>query len=49
MTIMAGNFINYEEALRALYANDLEKLEALIANWPKDMQEYILIKLKALI
>ena len=34
LTAMAGNLPGYEEATRALYAGDLEKLVSLMAGWP---------------
>lgn len=41
MWAMAGNLPDFEEASRALYASDLEKLEALIAPWPEDLRKHI--------
>ena len=40
LTAMAGNRPGYEEATRALYAGDLERFIALIAEWPGDIREY---------
>lgn len=40
MTSLAGDFAHYEEALRALYAKDKKKFNALIGDWPKDVREY---------
>ena len=40
LTAMAGNLPGYEEATRALYAGDLEKLVSLMAGWPADIGEY---------
>lgn len=37
MAAIAGNFPNYEEALRALYAKDKKKFETQINDWPKDI------------
>ncbi|WP_413584828.1 DUF2239 family protein [Bdellovibrio sp. HCB274] len=42
MHAMAGDFPNYEEALRAMYANDTKKFKKMIGDWPKDIQEHIL-------
>ena len=42
MTVMAGDLPNFEEALRALYANDSKKFEKMISAWPKDVQEHTL-------
>jgi hypothetical protein len=41
MSAIAGNLPNYEEATRALYAQDRERFETLIQGWPKDMREYL--------
>ena len=40
MTSMAGDQPGYEEAIRALYACDLNTLEARIAAWPRDVAAY---------
>ncbi|NLD37923.1 MAG: DUF2239 family protein [Desulfatiglans sp.] len=40
MTTMAGNLPGYEEATRALYANDPERFKTLIASWPSDIRAY---------
>lgn len=42
MTIMAGNYPLYEEALRAFYANDNAKFKYIITNWPKDVRDHLL-------
>ncbi|UYL09637.1 DUF2239 family protein [Bdellovibrio sp. SKB1291214] len=42
MHAMAGDLPNYEEALRAMYANDAKKFKKMIADWPKDIQEHAL-------
>jgi Uncharacterized protein conserved in bacteria len=42
MTVMAGDFSNYEEALRALYNSDAKKFETMISDWPKDVREHSL-------
>jgi hypothetical protein len=42
MTAIAGNLPGFEEAYRALYARDREKLEELVKDWPQDVHAYIL-------
>lgn len=42
MTAMAGNEVNYEDAVRALYAKDIVLLRTLIETWPKDIQSHTL-------
>ncbi|HVV44653.1 MAG TPA: DUF2239 family protein [Bryobacteraceae bacterium] len=42
MTALAGNLPGFEEAYRALYARDGERLVAQIADWPADVRDYIL-------
>jgi hypothetical protein len=41
MTTLAGNLPHYEDALRAFYAGDAERFEALTASWPDDVGAYI--------
>ena len=41
MTALAGNFPGFEEAYRALYAQDRARLEHLIDSWPTDVRQYI--------
>ncbi|HEY0412216.1 MAG TPA: DUF2239 family protein [Allosphingosinicella sp.] len=41
MADMCGDRPGYEEALRALYRGEPDKLEALIAPWPADVAAYI--------
>ncbi len=41
MTAIAGNLPQYEEALRALYAQNKTVFESLIGSWPKDIREYL--------
>jgi uncharacterized protein len=43
MSVMAGNKPHYEDAIRALYANDLARFEKLIAAWPADVREHTLM------
>jgi hypothetical protein len=42
MSMMAGNRPHYEEAIRALYANDPAHFEKLIAAWPPDVRDHTL-------
>jgi uncharacterized protein len=41
MSAMAGNLPGYEEASRALYANNRPRFEELIRHWPHDIRAYI--------
>lgn len=41
MTAMAGNFHQYEEALRALYAGDLDRFNHFIDDWTPDIRNHI--------
>jgi hypothetical protein len=41
MWSMAGNFPNFEEASRALYSNDADRLRALIRDWPEDVRKHL--------
>lgn len=40
MSAMAGNLPGFEEATRALYANDRERFAQCIAAWPEDVRGY---------
>jgi hypothetical protein len=42
MSAMAGDKPHYEDAIRALYANDPVRFEKLIAAWPADVREHAL-------
>ena len=42
MSAMAGNEPGFEEAARALFAGDPERLKALLAPWPTDLAEHVL-------
>jgi uncharacterized protein len=42
MSAMAGNKPHYEDAIRALYANDPARFEKLIAAWPADVRDHAL-------
>jgi hypothetical protein len=41
MSAMAGNFKGFEEASRALFADDRRRLGELIATWPDDVRDHI--------
>ncbi len=41
MTAVAGNFHHYEEALRELYAGDLERFYHFIDDWAPDIRDHI--------
>lgn len=41
MWAMAGNLPDFEEASRALFAKDHDKLASLIAKWPKDIRNHV--------
>jgi hypothetical protein len=40
MSAMAGNMPAFEEASRALFANESERFRDLVAPWPKDIREH---------
>ena len=40
MTSMGGDLPDYEEATRALFANDLPRVRVLIEGWPRDIRNY---------
>jgi hypothetical protein len=40
MSAIAGDLPGFEDAIRALYAGDRERLENLIAAWPDDIRGY---------
>lgn len=40
MSAMAGNLPGFEEAIRALYADDRTRFERHIAPWPEDIRDY---------
>ncbi|MGS0892630.1 DUF2239 family protein [Burkholderia stagnalis] len=42
MSALAGDLPGFEEAARALYANDLARLAELIAGWPDDVRDHAL-------
>ena len=41
MSAMAGNLPNFEEASRALFADDERRFTGLIADWPPDIRDHI--------
>lgn len=41
MAAIAGDFPGFEEATRALFAGDLERLATLIAGWPPDIRRHV--------
>lgn len=41
MSTMAGDWPGFEEASRALFANDRRRFTELIANWPVDIRDHI--------
>jgi hypothetical protein len=42
MSAIAGNRPHYEDAIRALFANDQNRFEKLIAEWPGDVRDHTL-------
>ncbi|MGU7768924.1 DUF2239 family protein [Burkholderia sp. MR1-5-21] len=42
MSAIAGDLPGFEEAVRALYANDPSRMQALIAAWPDDVRDHAL-------
>jgi len=42
MTAVAGNASGHEEAVRALFAGDVERLKSVIAHWPEDIRVHVL-------
>ncbi|KPA96286.1 DUF2239 family protein, partial [Pseudomonas asplenii] len=42
MLAIAGDFPDYEEATRALFADDRAGLEQRLATWPEDIREHAL-------
>jgi uncharacterized protein len=40
MSAMAGNLANFEDASRALFADDRRRFAELIAHWPADIRDY---------
>ncbi|MCA6118410.1 DUF2239 family protein [Bradyrhizobium sp. WSM 1738] len=42
MSVMAGNIAGFEEASRALFADDRRKFVGLIAGWPDDIRDHVI-------
>ncbi|HKT71912.1 MAG TPA: DUF2239 family protein [Steroidobacteraceae bacterium] len=42
MSAMAGDMPGFEEAARALFANDLTRLRELVAAWPEDVRDHVI-------
>jgi hypothetical protein len=40
MSAMVGNLANFEEASRALFANDSERFSDLVGSWPTDVRDH---------
>lgn len=40
MSVLAGDLAGFEEAIRALFANDLARLQEHMANWPPDVRRH---------
>ena len=40
MAVMAGNRPHYEDAIRALFADEAARFEKLIAEWPLDVRSH---------
>ena len=41
MNALAGHLTGYEDALRALYANDAGTFDKLVGEWPEDVSQYV--------
>jgi len=42
MSTIAGNLENFEEAARALFADDRRRMAEMIANWPVDIRDHVI-------
>lgn len=42
ISFMAGDFPNFEEASRALFAQDYDRFRSLVASWPADVRDHLL-------
>ena len=42
MTAVAGNLPGFEEAYRAIYARDRDRMAAQVKDWPEDIRSYVL-------
>jgi hypothetical protein len=40
MSTMAGNLVGFEEAIRALFANDTRRCQELMQDWPADVRDH---------
>ncbi len=47
LTALAGDRPHYEEATRALFKNDVERFEQLVARWPGDLRDYAVRQARA--
>lgn len=43
MSAIAGNLETFEEATRALFAGDRRRLELMLASWPVDVRDHVLL------
>ena len=43
---LAGDLLNFEEVARALHAREDSRLEALMSDWPKDVQAHVVRRLE---
>jgi len=41
MSVMAGNLAGFEEASRALFADDRRRFVGLVAGWPEDIRDHV--------
>jgi hypothetical protein len=41
MSVMAGNLAGFEEASRALFADDRRRFVGLVAGWPDDIRGHV--------
>ncbi|XIA65644.1 DUF2239 family protein [Bradyrhizobium sp. TZ2] len=41
MSVMAGNLADFEEASRALFADDRRRFVGLVAGWPDDIRDHV--------
>lgn len=46
LTALAGDRPHYEEATRALFADDVPRFERLVARWPRDLREYAIRRVR---
>jgi len=47
LSVLAGDLPDYEEALRAFYADDEARFEDLTSDWPADIRSYVLARVRA--